>query len=80
MQVKDMGLWAWRRLRRGTVSVDPQARLGPDRFREIVEARVRARFDMTLSEFADAFRSGRLDDDPAAYELAVVSGASARRN
>jgi hypothetical protein len=52
--------------------------LAPDAFRRIVESRIRARFDMSLTEFAEAFRAGKLDDDPAAYELAVISGASDR--
>jgi hypothetical protein len=54
--------------------------LAPEAFRRMVEGRVRARFDMSLTEFAEAFRAGKLDDDPAAYELAVVSGASSRRD
>jgi hypothetical protein len=52
--------------------------LTPEEFRRIVEQRIRDRFDMSLTEFAAAFRAGKLDDDPAAYDLAVVSGASAR--
>jgi hypothetical protein len=54
--------------------------LAPDAFRHLVEDRIRARFDMSLTEFAAAFRAGKLDDDPAAYELAVISGASSRRD
>lgn len=80
MRVMTIGRSGWRRLRGRTVTIEKNGATSSERFREIVEARVRARFDMTLPEFAEAFRSGRLDDDPAAYELAVVSGASARRD
>lgn len=52
--------------------------LAPDAFRRMIEDRIRDRFGMTLPEFAEAFRAGKLDDDPAAYDLAVSSGASAR--
>jgi hypothetical protein len=52
----------------------------PEEFRRIVEERVRDRFHMSLLEFAEAFRAGKLGEDPAALDLAVVSGASARRN
>jgi hypothetical protein len=49
-------------------------------FRRLIEGRIRARYNMSLGEFAEAFREGVFDDDPGAFELAVVSGASARRN
>jgi hypothetical protein len=65
--------------RRGPAAFESHV-LAPDAFRRLVEDRVRARFDMSLVEFAEAFRAGRLDDDPAAYELAVISGASSRRD
>lgn len=54
--------------------------LAPEAFRRLLETRIRARYDMSLSEFAEAFHEGKLDDDPAAYELAVISGASSRRH
>jgi hypothetical protein len=70
-----------RRRVRGVAVAERQSAetLSPEAFRRIVEERVRDRFDMSLTEFADAFRAGKLDGDPAAYDLAVVSGASTRR-
>jgi hypothetical protein len=52
--------------------------LSRDAYRRVVENRVRERFGMSLTEFAEAFRAGKLADDPSASELAVVSGASPR--
>lgn len=76
-----MGRFKWRRHKEGTsVEAAPQpGTVAPEEFRRIVEDRIRGRFGMSLTEFVAAFRSGKLDDDPAAYELAVVSGASSRR-
>lgn len=53
--------------------------LDRNEFRELVEGRIRERFAMTLTEFAEAFRSGALDEDPAALDLALISGASSQR-
>jgi hypothetical protein len=54
--------------------------LAADAFRRLIEDRVRARFDMSLTEFTVAFRAGQFDQDPGAYELAVISGASTRED
>ncbi len=74
-----MGRFLRRRREERVMEVEANPRvLTPEAFRRIVEERIRVRFNMSLTEFADAFRAGKLEDDAAAYELAVVSGASAR--
>ena len=76
-----VGSLRWRQVREE--SMEARSRpgvLAPEVFRAVLEDRARARFDMSLVEFADAFRAGRLDDDPVAFELAVASGASSRRD
>lgn len=74
-----VGRFLRRRRKEGVMEFETESHvLASDAFRRIVEDRIRARFNMSLMEFAEAFRAGKLDDDPAAYELAVVSGASAR--
>jgi hypothetical protein len=76
-----VGYFLIRRREGGAVETESrQWVLAPEAFRRLLEERVGARFGMSLTEFADAFRAGKLDDDPAAYELAVASGASARRD
>ena len=72
----------FRRLRRKDGAMEPTRKsyvLSRDAYRRVVEERVRDRYDMSLTEFADAFRSGKLADDPAAYDLAVVSGVPPKR-
>lgn len=66
--------------RHGRPVVSESHVLSADAFRRLVEDRIRVRFNMSLNEFAEAFRAGKLDDDPAAYELAVISGASSWRD
>jgi hypothetical protein len=53
--------------------------LSRDAYRRVIEERVQDRFGMSLADFAEAFEEGKLADDPAAYELAVVSGVAAKR-
>ena len=77
------GFGGRRREEHGMETVDARVRpgaLAPEAFRRVLEQRVEARFGMSLTEFAEAFRTGRLDDDPVAFELAVASGASSRRD
>lgn len=75
-----MALFSRRRSEGGAVERGMRWVLAPDAFRRLLEARTQALFGMTLTEFAEAFRAGKLDDDPAAIELAVASGASSRRD
>lgn len=76
-----MGRFRWRRTKEeSTEARDRPGVLAPEVFRSLLEAQVQARFGMSLAEFAAAFRAGRLDDDPGAYEFAVASGASSRRD
>ena len=75
-----MGRYSRRQKERGMKKAAQPWVLAPDAFRRLIEERVQARFDMSLAEFAEAFRAGKLEDDPAAYELAVASGASSRRD
>jgi len=52
--------------------------LSREEFRRLVAARVQDQFGMTLEQFAEAFRSGSLDSDPAAYDLALLVGGGRR--
>jgi hypothetical protein len=52
--------------------------LSRDAYRRIIEKRAHDKFGMSLTEFAEAFQAGELSDDPAAIELAVVSGVAKR--
>ena len=80
MRVRATQTWKDRLLGRRVAAAQEPHVLAPEAFRKLVEARIETRFGMSLHEFADAFRAGKLDDDPAAYELAVISGASSRRD
>jgi hypothetical protein len=52
--------------------------LARDAYGRVLEERAQERFGMSLGDFAGAFKAGQFADDPAAYELAVASGASKR--
>lgn len=49
--------------------------LTPEEFRALLEERTRYYFGMSLDEFTAALDEGRLDDEPAAMDLAILIGA-----
>jgi hypothetical protein len=49
--------------------------LDAEEFRSLAEDRIRRRFNMSIEEFVEEFRAGRLDDYPAAFDLIVLLGA-----
>jgi hypothetical protein len=54
----------------------PQPReVSAEVFRALLEERTRRYFDMSLDEFIEAFRAGRLDDSPTALDIALLIGA-----
>lgn len=53
---------------------EPQE-LSADEFRRLAEERVRSRLGMSIEQFMEEFRAGRLDDNPAAFDLIILLGA-----
>jgi hypothetical protein len=54
--------------------VEPEE-LNAEEFRTLIERRIRQHFRMSLKEFVEAVKAGKLGDHPAATQFAMLVGA-----